>query len=64
MKYNNIHVMGIPEGEESDQGTENLFEEIMMENFSNLMKEKVHKSRKYRESQTSWIQRGLHQNTS
>ena len=29
MKWNNIHIMGIPEGEESEQGTENIFEEIM-----------------------------------
>ena len=32
--------MGIPEGEESKQGIENLFEEIMTENFLNLVKEK------------------------
>ena len=33
--------MGIPEGEESEQVMENLFEEIMTENFPNLVKEKV-----------------------
>ena len=41
MKYNNIHIIGIPEGEEEEQGIENLFEKIMMENFPNLMREKV-----------------------
>ena len=41
MKYNNIHIMGIPEGKESKQGSENLFEEIMTENVPNLVKEKV-----------------------
>ena len=40
MKRNNIHIMEILEGEESEQGIENLFEEIMTENFSNLLKEK------------------------
>ena len=30
MKRNNIHIIGIPEGEEEEQGTENLFEKIMM----------------------------------
>ena len=40
MKFNNIHIIGIPEGEE-DQGIENLFEKVMMENFPNLMREKV-----------------------
>ena len=38
--HNNIHILGIPEGEE-DQGIENLFEKVMMENFPNLMREKV-----------------------
>ena len=33
--------MGIPEGEESEQGIQNLFEEIMTKNFPNVVKEKV-----------------------
>ena len=41
MKCNNIHIIGIPEGEEEEQGIENLFEKVMMENFPNLMREKV-----------------------
>ena len=32
--------MGIPEGEESEQGNKNLFEEIRTKNFPNLVKEK------------------------
>ena len=40
MKCNNIHIIGIPEGEE-EQGIENLFEKVIMENFSNLVREKV-----------------------
>ena len=32
--------MGIPEGEESEQVIENLSEEIMTKNFTNLVKEK------------------------
>ena len=32
--------MAVSEGEESEQGIENLFEEIMTENFPNLVKEK------------------------
>ena len=39
MKCNSIHITGIPEGEESKQGIERLGEEIMTENFPNLMKE-------------------------
>ena len=38
---NNIHIIGIPEGEEEEQGIENLFEKVMMENFPNLRREKV-----------------------
>ena len=41
MKRNNIRIIGIPEGEEEEQGIQNLFEKVMMENFPNLMREKV-----------------------
>ena len=41
MKHNNIHIIGIPEGEEEEQGIENLFEKVMMENFPNLRREQV-----------------------
>ena len=40
MKRNNSHIIRIPEGEE-EQGIENLFEKVMMENFPNLRREKV-----------------------
>ena len=40
MKHNNIRIIGIAEGEE-EQGIENLFEKVMMENFPNVMREKV-----------------------
>ena len=60
MKHNNICIIGISEREESKQGIENLFEEIMTKNFPNLVKDK---SWKLRESQTGWTQRGLHRDT-
>ena len=41
MKRNNIRIIGLPEGEEEEQGIENLFEKVMMENFPNLRKERV-----------------------
>ena len=41
MKRNNIRIIGIPEREEEEQGIENLFEKVMMENFPNLRREKV-----------------------
>ena len=36
----NICSTGIPEGQESKQGFENLFEEITTKNFPSLVKEK------------------------
>ena len=43
MKHNNICIIGITEGEEEEQGIENLFEKVMTENFPNLLREKSHK---------------------
>ena len=41
MKHNNIHIIGITVGEEEEQGIEKLLENVMMEDFPNLMREKV-----------------------
>ena len=41
MKRNNVRIIGIPEGEKEEQGIENLFENVMTENFPNLKREKV-----------------------
>ena len=41
MKHNTIRIIWIPEGEEEEQGIENLFEKVMMENFPNLRRQKV-----------------------
>ena len=38
-KRSNIQTIGVPEGEEEEQGIENLFGNIMKENFPNLAKE-------------------------
>ena len=39
IKRNNIHVIGVPEGEETKKGPEKIFEEIIVENFPNMGKE-------------------------
>ena len=39
LKRSNIRIIGMPEGEEEEQKIENLFEQIMKENFPNLVKE-------------------------
>ena len=41
MKRDNIHIIGVSEGGEEEQRIENLFEKVMVENFPNLMREKV-----------------------
>ena len=38
-KPSNIWMTGVPEGEEEEQEIENLFEQIMKEDFPNLAKE-------------------------
>ena len=37
-KHSSILIIGVPEGEEEEQKIENLFEQIMKENFPNLAK--------------------------
>ena len=39
VKRTNIHIIGVPEGEEREKGTENIFQEIIAENFPNMGKE-------------------------
>ena len=38
-KHSNIQIIGVPEGEEEEQESENLLEEIMKKNSPNLAKE-------------------------
>ena len=39
IKRNNIHIIGVSEGEEREKGPEKIFEEIIVENFPNMGKE-------------------------
>ena len=41
IKCTNIHIIGVPEGEEREKGPEKIFEEITAENFRNMGKETV-----------------------
>ena len=34
--HTNIHIIGVPEGEEREKGAENIFGDIIAENFPNL----------------------------
>ena len=64
-KCSNIRIIGVPEGEEEEQQIENLFKQIMKENFPNLAKEiDFQEVQEPRESQRSWTQGRTHQGTS
>ena len=39
IKHTNIHIIGVPEGEEREKGPEKIFEEIIVENFPTMGKE-------------------------
>ena len=39
IKCSNICIIGVPEGEEREKGTEKIFEEIIVKNFPNMGKE-------------------------
>ena len=39
VKRTNIRIIGVPEGEEREKGTEKIFQEIIAENFPNMGKE-------------------------
>ena len=41
IKHTNIHIIGVPEGEEGEKVPEKIFKEIIVENFPNMGKEIV-----------------------
>ena len=40
IKHINIHIIGVPEGEEREKGPEKIFEEIIVKNFPNRSEER------------------------
>ena len=52
IKCTNIRTVGVAGEEEKEKGSEKISEEIIVENFPNIGKEIVTKSRKHRESHT------------
>ena len=51
--HTNMHIAEIPEGEEREKGAENIFEDIIGENLSNLGKKRkqTSRSKKHKECQ-------------
>ena len=45
-KCTNIHIIGVPEGEEREKGPEKIFKEIIAENFPNIRKELLAQTQK------------------
>ena len=41
VKRTNIHIIGVPEGEEREKGTEKIFQEIITKTFPNMGKESL-----------------------
>lgn len=62
MKRSNTCIVGIPEGEEIEKETENIFKAIMAENFSKLERE-TSRSMRPKEPQIGRTQTGVHQDT-
>ena len=56
IKRTNIQIIRVPEEEEKKKGTEKIFEEIIVENFPNMGKERVNQVQETRESHTGYIQ--------
>ena len=46
VKCTNIHIIGVPKGEETEKETEKIFQEIIAENFPNIGKESLTQIRK------------------
>ena len=50
IRHTNIRIIGLPEEEEKKKGFEKIFEEIIVENFSNIEKEivnQVHEAQRF-----------------
>ena len=52
----NMCIVGIPEEEEREKGTEEIFEAIITENFSKLMADTNHRARKLQEHSIEQMQ--------
>ena len=59
IKYTNIPFKGFPEGKDRKKGAENLFKEIIDENFPNLGKEKTIQSMELRKHITIQTQKNF-----
>ena len=62
IKHTNIRIIEVPGEEEKNKGYENIFEEIIVENFPNMEKETVNQVQEAKESHTGETQGETRQN--
>ena len=63
IKHTNVSIIGIPEVEETENGAENITEDIIAENFPNLGKETDIQVQEVQEFHIGLTQRGTYQDT-
>ena len=64
MTISNIRIIGVSEEKEQiKKEYEKIFEEIIVENFSNMEKEIVNQVKRHKESHTGYTQGETHQDT-
>ena len=63
IKCNDIHMIGVPEGEEREKGPEKIFEEIIVKNFLNMGKEIATQVQDAQMSQEGQTQGETHRHT-
>ena len=62
-KSDNIHIIGVSEGEEREKGPEKISEEVIAEKLPNWARKQLPNFKKTRESHTGLTCRGTHQDT-
>ena len=63
VKRTNIHIIGVPEGEEREKETEKIFQEIMPKTSLTGGRNHSFTSRKHNEYYIKYTQGGIHQDT-
>ena len=61
VKCTNIHIIGVPEGEEREKGPKKVFEEVRAENFPNMGKKIVDQDQEAQRVPDRINPRGTHQ---
>ena len=52
LTWSQLRIIGVPEGEEREKGPEKIFEEIIVENFPNMGKERATQGQEAQKSHT------------